>query len=324
MSRSPVHQAGNGDRRHPSLPASRLPHARLQSGQYDAEANRIITMLEYQAREKDREINQKLLMKLVENYAQLERELAEKQLQIEEDLRAAASIQRSLLPHHLPELDPFGFAAKFIPCNFLGGDMFNVFAVTENILGIYMLDVSGHGIPAAMVTVSVSQTIQETWSSTLPHSPKEVLESLEKDYPFERFEKFFTIVYLLLDTTTGQLNYCNAGHPPPLLLHADGRLETLETGGGIVGLSGMLPFAEEGKRMEPGDTLLLYTDGLPEYEDASGECYGQERLAALLPGLRRLEPGALVEEVHGAMMRFGHNRPVQDDVALLAIRCRET
>ncbi|MFZ5775897.1 MAG: PP2C family protein-serine/threonine phosphatase [Thermodesulfobacteriota bacterium] len=296
-----------------------LPH----HADFDAEANRLITMLEYQARQTDSEINKKLLMELVRGYAEAERELAEKQRQIEEDLRAGAMIQKTMLPQALPVTDNFRFASRFIPCNFLGGDMFTIFPVTEEIVGIAILDVSGHGVPAALVTVSVAQTLQETWSNSMPHSPKEVVESLEKDYPFERFEKFFTMVYLLLDTSSGQLHYCNAGHPPPLLLRQNGSVEPLEMGGGIVGLSGMLDFEEGEKQLRPGDTLLLHTDGLIEHQNLREEFFGLDRLTALLPSLRLLEPEPMLDQILASAMAFGKGCPVRDDIALLAIRSQE-
>lgn len=105
--------------------------------------------------------------------------------------------------------------------------------LSEDTLMIYMLDVSGHGVSSAMVTVSVYQSLSDRTSQLVKQSieqppfyriagPAEVLTALDREYPYERFEKFFTMTYLLLEPSTGRVRYCNGGNPPPLLVHSDG------------------------------------------------------------------------------------------------------
>jgi sigma-B regulation protein RsbU (phosphoserine phosphatase) len=185
----------------------------------------------------------------------LMKEILEKQKRLDEDLRAAAAIQASLLPQQLPELDGFACAWKFVPCDLMGGDIFNILPLDEEHLAIYMVDVSGHGVPAAMVTVSVSQMLQAHGGclkrkiDVPPYykiaSPQKVLQALDREYPLERFNKYFTIVYLIVDVVRGRVVYSNAGHPAPLLLHGDGRLDSLDKGGTIIGLNGLVPFEQE-------------------------------------------------------------------------------
>lgn len=103
------------------------------------------------------------IRRLTKEIIRVNQELIKKQKYLDEDLKAAAGIQKSLLPQKLPETDNFDFAWEFLPCDLIGGDIFNVFLLDDNHLGVYMLDVSGHGVPSAMVTVSVSQILQ-------PHS----------------------------------------------------------------------------------------------------------------------------------------------------------
>ncbi len=180
----------------------------------------------------------------------LMKDLLDKQKRLEEDLRAAASIQETLLPTNLPGWPELDIAWKFLPCELIGGDIFNVIPLDETHLGFYMLDVSGHGVPSAMVTVSVSQ-LMTPHSGYLSRkilsppfhqlvSPGEVLKGLDAEYPFERFNKFFTIVYLLLDIPQRRIAYSSAAHPAPLLLHRDGGLELLDKGGTIIGLNGVM------------------------------------------------------------------------------------
>ncbi|MBW2408839.1 MAG: SpoIIE family protein phosphatase, partial [Deltaproteobacteria bacterium] len=193
-------------------------------------------LLEAWARVKDHEVNNELLEELVLKYAeaekqlkQLNRDLLWQRKRIQQDLDAAADIQKSLLPHNKNIVDRVHVAWFFEPCDKIGGDIFNMIQLDDDHWAIYMLDVSGHGVPAAMVTVSVSQLMQlhtgflmqrGPGSSTEVNikSPVEVLNALDREFPFERFNNFFTINYFILNTANGELKYANAGHPKPVIL----------------------------------------------------------------------------------------------------------
>jgi sigma-B regulation protein RsbU (phosphoserine phosphatase) len=175
------------------------------------------------------------------------KELLRKQKRLDEDLEAAAGIQQSLLPQESPDMKNVAVAWRFMPCESIGGDIFNVVQLDETHLAIYMLDVSGHGVPSALVTVSVSQMLQTHRGLLLKksikpppyyeiRSPAEVLNLLDQEYPIERFNKYFTISYLILDLKEGLIRYSNAAHPSPILLHMDGTLELLAEGGTIIGM----------------------------------------------------------------------------------------
>jgi sigma-B regulation protein RsbU (phosphoserine phosphatase) len=259
----------------------------------------------------------------------LMKELLDKQKRLEEDLRAAATIQETLLPTNLPALPELNIAWKFLPCDLIGGDIFNVVPLDEAHLGFYMLDVSGHGVPSAMVTVSVAQLMT-------PHSgylkkrvpsppfyqivsPREVLKALDEEYPFERFNKFFTIVYLLLDISQQKFVYSSAAHPPPLLLHRDRGLEMLDKGGTIIGLNGVVPFEQEERQLHPGDKVIFYTDGVVEYLNQEEEPFGPERLYATAQSLQRSPISEILDGIYDSLMNFGHHGKIQDDISLLGI-----
>ncbi|MDD3581389.1 MAG: SpoIIE family protein phosphatase [Desulfobacca sp.] len=257
----------------------------------------------------------------------LMQELLEKQKRLEEDLKAAACIQETLLPTELsvwPELD---IAWKFLPCDLIGGDIFNVVRLDETHLGFYMVDVSGHGVPSAMVTVSVSQLMSpergylKKKAPSPPYyeivSPQEVLRALDEEYPFERFQKFFTIVYLVLDLALSKMVYSSAAHPPPLLLHADGGLELLDKGGTIIGLNGVVPFEQEEKRLQPGDKVILYTDGVVEYCNREGEPFGVERLYHITRSWHQRPISEILDGIHQTLTDFGHQAKIEDDISLL-------
>jgi len=258
------------------------------------------------------------------------RALVEKQAALDADLRAAAGIQRSLIPQHPPAIASVRVAWRFLPCDRIGGDVFNLYSLDPHHLAIYVVDVSGHGVPAAMVTVSVSQSLSAQTGYTVRRpatddaaaliaTPTDVLEELEREYPLERFEKFFTISYLVLDHVTGVLQHSRAGHPPPVIVRADGTVDVLEAGGTIIGLGTDLPFEEETRQLAPGDRIYLYTDGIVECLDDAGELFGEQRLSDLLRDSRHLPLDDTCERLIAALRQFGAQRPFEDDVTLLAL-----
>lgn len=259
--------------------------------------------------------------------------LIEKQKKLDEDLKAAAGIQQCLLPQKQegqPRVENLDIDWKFTPSETIGGDIFNVIHLDEDHLGFYMIDVSGHGVPPALVTFSISQTLQPHMGYTVRKKPGfspdyevvppgEVLKALDAEYPWERFEKFLTIIYLIVDIRHGRLIYSNAAHPPPILLHADGALELLEKGGTIIGLDGIIPFEEEEKTVSAGDKILLYTDGVFEFTDDKGEFFGEVRFHDLVKSLHGLPIGKILDEIVLAIERFAHGEKLPDDVSLLGI-----
>jgi sigma-B regulation protein RsbU (phosphoserine phosphatase) len=193
-----------------------------------------------------------------------------------------------------------------------------------------MVDVSGHGVPSALVTVSVSQVLRPQTGylmkksiSPPPYykvvSPAEVLEALDREYPIDRFNKYFTISYLILNVRSGVLKYSNAAHPPPVLLHPDGTMEFLKEGGTIIGMGGMLPFQEGKKQLREKDKLFVYTDGIVEYENGEGIFYGEERFHKELWSLKDKPISVIVDSVLDSLMDFGNGINPQDDISLVGL-----
>ncbi len=304
----------------------------------------VTRLIEFLAARQDSLVGRELLQSLVMKYAgaekqlyRLNRKLVEKQLLIDEDLAAAADIQRSLLPRDPAQFEAFEVAWTFEPSAHIGGDIFNVMRLDRNHWAVYALDVSGHGVPAAMVAVSVYQNLQpysDTVRAYMPQSPpgyllrspRQVLQALDAEYPFERFANFFTMVYFIFDAACRTVAYSNAGHPPPLVLHRDGRLDLLSRGGPVIGLSSVRPhrppesvFSEEIFRLEPGDKLLLYTDGLIEHRNPRGDLFGSRRLLSLLKDLGGSSVAGVVDAVSAAVREFAGGTPPDDDMTLVGI-----
>lgn len=257
--------------------------------------------------------------------------LMEKQERLDEDLQAAAGIQRTLLPYNLPHLPQVELAWKFAPSEFIGGDLFHAQPLGPGQLCLYMLDISGHGVPASLMTVSVHETLDPASGHVAKRDingalqalpPGKVLSVLDREYPLERFGKSFSIVYLLLRLTDGELVYSNAGHPHPLLLRAGGELEELTAGGTLIGLDGAVPFEEGRTVLRTGDRLILYTDGVVEYRNRRGQMFGVERLHRHVIQGAELPVGELMEALWNELMAFGHNRPLDDDVSIMGLEFR--
>jgi phosphoserine phosphatase RsbU/P len=296
-------------------------------------------MLEYRARETDSELKKQLLKELVLKYSaaqrelvRLNKELSAKQMRLDQDLRAAAGIQRTLLPGKLPEMDKLDVAWKFIPCELIGGDIFNLLPLDDDHFAMYMIDVSGHGAPSALVTVSVSQALHLDGGYVLKKSaeqpfgqqivsPADLLATLDEQYPMERFDMFFTIVYGIIDVKEGTFRYAKAGHPPPILLHSTDDLKVLEAAGPVIGMGGFA-FAEKCQTISRGDKVVFYTDGIVEYENRQGDFYGKERFYQLLHEVREQPIGIILDRIIESLLEFGDDNPPQDDISLLGFEYR--
>jgi sigma-B regulation protein RsbU (phosphoserine phosphatase) len=252
-------------------------------------------------------------------------ELLLKQKALNENLQAAASIQQSLLPTKQSPLPNMKTAWACQPSEFIGGDIFNFIQLDKEHIAFYVLDVSGHGVPSAMVTVSISQYLQQR-NQTLNFipSPKQMLEGLNREYPFEKFNMFSTVFYMLLNPQTGHLIYSSAGHPPPVLLSPHREFKLLDYAGAIIGINPNFPYEEREEDFLPGDKLILYTDGIIEYRNADKELYGSEQFYALLESIKRQPIEEIVKFVMEALRAFGGtDKPPQDDVTILAIEFKK-
>jgi PAS domain S-box-containing protein len=256
---------------------------------------------------------------------------------MQQELLEAAKIQRAWLPESLPQVPGFQFAWSFIPCQELAGDSLNVLRLDENHVGLYILDVTGHGVGAALL----SATIQR-WLSPVPeHSclftpeenspngfriatPTEVANFLNSWYQAEpKIGKFFTFIYGLLDLRDGEFRYVTAGHPPPLRIGKEGAEICPRAKGTIMGMEKGFVFGETRLRLRPGDRLLFYTDGAPEATDASDQLYGQDRLLQALEQQRGRSPDEALDRVMEGLREWSGSETLEDDVTLLLVEALE-
>jgi sigma-B regulation protein RsbU (phosphoserine phosphatase) len=251
---------------------------------------------------------------------------------IKADLAAAARIQRSLLPAR-PSL-PKGvrLAWELEPCHELAGDILNVFQLDGGQLGLYLLDVSGHGVPAAMLSFSVHKFVTQLASLPLPYtdrarmgdggamSPAEVCHRLNQLYPMDpEIAQYFTMLYGILDPETRVFRFSSAGQCPPIYLPPGDTPFEMEANGIPIGLFADASYEECSIELVPGGRLYIYSDGLTEAWNEDCEMFGVKRLLrAIEEGGRLSVQGSasrILEHVHS----WSHPGRPQDDVSLLIV-----
>jgi len=265
------------------------------------------------------------LRQLTRALQDLNRDLLEKQRLLDDDLSAAAGIQGALIPRADLKLPGLELSWLFVPSSAVGGDIFNAQQLDAEHIALYILDVNGHGVTAAMVAVLASQSLSPAMGLVVhpgaagpcAASPAKVMRGLESEYPYERFERYFTMSYLVLHVPTGRLTYSTAAHPFPILGCRDGTLRTLEEGGSIVGL-GLGEYEEGEARLQPGDRIFLYTDGIVEYGASVGEPFGDQLFHDVLRSSRDLPLSMVREKLRDALATFGAGLPFEDDISFLA------
>jgi phosphoserine phosphatase RsbU/P len=247
---------------------------------------------------------QKMILVLIYDITDIELqkiELQKKQAQLDFDLAAAAEIQKSLLPDVVPSAERIRMAWKFEPSGKIGGDIFNIHYLEKNQIGLYMLDVCGHGVSAALIAVAVSQFFTSKTNRLREQSalqaPEKVLFSLNQGFPFERFDSFFTIIYMTIDNLSGLLTYSCAGHPPPIIIRTNNQLDFLDQHGPVIGAEKNLVYSQEQKQLNAGDKIVLYTDGILELCDKDDEFFGKKRFWQILKQHGQKTPSQLVETI---------------------------
>lgn len=258
------------------------------------------------------------IQSLTRSLVKTNEQLTLKQKVLDDDLNAAAIIQRSFLPPPHLNTPSIQLGSIWLPPHPLGGDIFNLIPCKEGKVIFYMLDVSGHDVPSALVTVSVSQFLQQqnaVASTLIP--PGKMMAYLNEEYPLERFNRYFTIFYITLDTLTGDCIYTSAGHPPAILLSQTEGLKILDRGGTIIGFSKNLEFEEGTFSLNPGDKVFLYTDGVTEMKNQENEMYGMERLFEVLEKNQHESVEKIISEVHQSLDLFRQDRDSEDDTSMM-------
>ena len=230
---------------------------------------------------------------------------------------AARQMQEALLPRVLPALAGYAVAANWEPMQAVGGDWYDVAQVGDDHLALGIGDVTGKGLPAALLMANLQALVKAREAITISPAQLcgEVNQALCRNV---EAGKFITLFYGVLELKTGKLSYCNAGHNPPLLVRPDGSFESLQTGGALLGAFAEWSYESSEVTLQSGDRLLCYTDGVTEAMNPAGEEFGEERLLNWLLAQGNLAAGELQAELLIELMNF-HAGDTNDDATVLVV-----
>jgi sigma-B regulation protein RsbU (phosphoserine phosphatase) len=248
----------------------------------------------------------------------LHEQLIEKQ-RLETQLEVARQVQLELLPARDPELAGYDISGYNFPTEEVSGDYYDWVRVYDDQIGIVIADVSGKGVPAALLMAFLRASLRAAthigYATHISMSKVNYLlwESIERN-------QFVTAFYGVLDATNRTLTYSNAGHNPPLLLEADGAARFQERGGVPLGMFRDSRYYEYFQTIEPGQLLVLYTDGLTEAMNSAEEEYGRDRLVSAVRQCRDLGARDMVDYIHRDLISWTEGRGSHDDVTIFIIK----
>ena len=238
---------------------------------------------------------------------------------LQNELNIARQMQQSILPAQFPRGPDFQVYASMTPARNVGGDFYDIVHLEDNRIGVAIADVSDKGVPAALYMMS-SRTLLKG-AAIGCESPSQVLgevNSLLQDDSDTGM--FVTLFYGIYDPATNEFTYANGGHNPPLIVHADGSSTVLAmTGGVVLGVVPSIQYEQTTIALSPGDTILLYTDGITDATNEEGEFFGLERLQATFAGNPPRDSRAANDAVFEALQNFVGDAAQADDITCLAL-----
>ncbi|TNE45307.1 MAG: response regulator [Deltaproteobacteria bacterium] len=264
---------------------------------------------------------------------QFQRKLEQQYKVMQQDLEIARDLQLNLIPVSPMRTGVINLAWIYQPSSYVGGDMVNVFALTENHYGFYVADVSGHGVASAMLSTWLYHTLKPTMEQLsqltpttnkftgLPlASPRSVAVLLDQMLSEKSSDHYLTMCYAIYHAPTQRFTYVRCGHPYPILITADGRCEILkEADGPAIGMSLGIRFVPHTHQLQPGDRLFFYSDALLEAMSADGEQFGLDQLCIELIASTHYSLDHQIEYILRAVQDYQNNEEFEDDVTLLGM-----
>jgi sigma-B regulation protein RsbU (phosphoserine phosphatase) len=247
----------------------------------------------------------------------LKREVEQKKDALEDELKAASDVQRRLLPKKLPEIAGLKLAAHYETSLYAGGDYYDIAKMADNQWGFLVADAEGHSAPAA-VMMAMTCALFRSYPEP-PTEPGELIYFLNQHLCKVADPSFVTALYIVYDGERHRLKISRAGHPPPMIYRASEKKAIEYTCGGVFPLGidsyEQVPVTEA--ELQPGDRILMYTDGITERFSMDGETYGEGRLLQQLEGSGNIQPEELLTAIMKDVDDFANGRPADDDQALL-------
>jgi sigma-B regulation protein RsbU (phosphoserine phosphatase) len=242
-------------------------------------------------------------------------------ISLTDEMRAATTIQNAILPRQIPFLENADIAVRYAPMAAVAGDLYDFAQFNPRCMGVLVADVMGHGVPAALIASMVKVAVSIQCGSD--GDPASVIAGLNTILYKEAHEQYVTAMYLNLDTANGTGRHAGGAHPPPLLWRRRTQsLEKIGEPGLLLGVRQNEVYDESEFHFESGDRLLLYTDGLIEAENASGESFGDTALPAFIKERRNLAPEQFVGLLLSEVLAWSHEGPGQgqaDDITIVVI-----
>jgi sigma-B regulation protein RsbU (phosphoserine phosphatase) len=238
---------------------------------------------------------------------------------IEEELNFATEIQTNLLPKLNPQIDGFDIAGKSVPAKEVGGDYYDFIPIDKNKNAICLGDISGKGMPAAMLMANLQATLRG--QALFTSSAEECLTRANKLlYRSTDLQKFATLFYGILDTAESTFHFSNAGHDFPFLIDSDKKVTRLTKGGTVLGFMEDYQFEEDSIKLNTSDTIIIYSDGIPDAMNEQNEYFGEDRLLAILTENIKSTAEMLIEKVFDAIKTFVKDAPQSDDITIVVIK----
>ncbi len=238
---------------------------------------------------------------------------------LEKELELAGEIQRALLPRTPPEIPGIEVATYFAPTQSVGGDLYDLVQLGEERLGIAIGDISGKGTPAAIMMASLYASFRSLTRRklTLPEIMSRLNDLLCESFGIGRYATFF---YGVLDRAGGKISYSNAGHFNPLLISSGSEPRRLSEGGIVLGFIPGKDYEEGSVALEPGDLIVLYTDGIVEATNSDGEMFGEQRVAEIAGRLKGGSAADVLKGLREAVESLCTGCPQEDDITLVVVK----
>ena len=236
--------------------------------------------------------------------------------QLVDELNLASELQKSLLPRSYPSDVPLEFAHKFMPLNSIGGDFFDVLRLDDKTLGLVIADVSGHGVGPALVTAMFKSSFGIHCRGL--RSPAALMTALNEELGIALTTGHYVTAFTaIIDTESLEMRYCSAGHPNQLLIKANGESQELATMGFLLGMMADMDYEEKSLVLDPGDTVVFFTDGVFESPDLKGELFGREGILRSVTGRLGSGVGELSDGLLSDLLSWTEGTEATDDITIL-------
>jgi sigma-B regulation protein RsbU (phosphoserine phosphatase) len=278
-------------------------------GDFTAEDQRLLAIIAMQSAQ------------VIENARLYEEEQA--YIRMQEEVRLASVIQAELLPNEAPQIPGYDICGKSISAQQVGGDYFDFIPIEAGRLAICLGDVSGKGLPASLLMANLQATLRG--QSLLEVPPSQCVQrSNQLLYRSTDPEKFATLFYGVLETSTHVFSFSNAGHENPFLFTPDGTCTRLATGGTVLGVVENFPFDQEKVTFAPGQTMVIFSDGITEAFDRDDQHFGEERLISVIRENLNEPATAITDRIIAAVREYADGAPQADDLTLVVVKRVDT